>query len=55
MKYINRIKLAAVEALCNAENKSTEYMIELIKLLNSWLKLYTNKIHIVLEWIKKFE
>jgi len=31
MKYITKLKLAAVHQLCDAEDKSTEYMLELMQ------------------------
>lgn len=31
MKYITQLKLAAVHQLCDAEDKSTEYMLQLMQ------------------------
>jgi hypothetical protein len=31
MKHITKLKLAAVHQLCNAEDKSTEYMLQLMQ------------------------
>ncbi len=31
MKYITKLKLAAVHQLCDAEDKSTEYMLQLMQ------------------------
>lgn len=31
MKYITKIKLASVKAICDAENKSPEYMLQLMQ------------------------
>lgn len=31
MKYITKLKLAAVHQLCNSEYKSTEYMLQLMQ------------------------
>ena len=31
MKYITKLKLAAVHQLCDAEDKSTEYMLQIMQ------------------------
>ena len=31
MQYITKLKLAAVQQLCDAEDKSTEYMLQLMQ------------------------
>ncbi len=31
MKYITKLKLAAVHQLCDAEDKSTEYMLQMMQ------------------------